>query len=465
VRVADVRAGFDDSDDQEEDVASPVDLPHTDLGNARRLVADHGSELRFAPQLGQWLHWDGNRWAEDLTGEVHRRAKHTVDSFLTQIASTDGDERRRLVRHWMASQGAARLAAMVTLAATEPAVPVTIGELDGDPWALNVANGVVDLTTGRLHPHRPGDLHTKLAPVAYDETAACPRWDKFLGEVFDDDNELVAFMRRLVGYTLTGDVSEHVLPFAHGVGANGKSTFFGTVQRMLGDYAIQLDPHILMDSGHEQHPTGLTDLRGARLAATVETEAGRRLAEALVKQLTGGDRIRARRMRCDFFEFSPTHKLWVAGNHLPTIVGNDHAIWRRILLIPFTVTFDGDRCDKALPDRLAAEMPGILAWAVAGCLEWRRDGLGVPDAVRRTTGDYRTNEDHVGRFLDECCEVDPGARCSARELRDAYESWCAEVGERPWSAKALGQQLTTRGFDRAKLERGVWSWIGLGVAT
>lgn len=458
MNVVDIRAGFDDRDDEEVAV-DPLSLPHTDLGNARRLVTDHGPNLRYAPQLGHWLHWDGTRWAEDLTGDVHRRAKGTVDSLLTQIASTTGDERKRLTRHWLASQGAARLAAMVTLAATEPDVPVTIDALDTDPFALNVTNGTVDLRTGRLALHRCGDLHTKLAPVTYDEAATCPRWDRFLTEVFDGDADLIAFTRRLVGYTLTGDVSEHVLPFAHGGGANGKTTLFGTIQRLLGDYAVQLDPHILMDTGHDQHPTGLTDLRGARMAATVETEAGRRLAEVLVKQLTGGDPIRARRMRCDFFQFAPTHKLWLAGNHLPTIVGNDHAIWRRILLIPFNVIFDGDRCDRALPHRLADEMPGILAWAVGGCLEWQKNGLGVPDAVRRTTGAYRAGEDHVGRFLADCAEIDPTASITAGELRDVYDRWCAQIGERPWSAKAVGQQLTARGFDRVKVGH-AWTWIG-----
>jgi len=465
VNVVDIRRGFEDEDTGSQS-PEPLTLPHTDLGNARRLVADHGPRLRWAPQLGHWLHWDGTRWAEDLTGEVHRRAKDTVDGLLTQIASTSGDERKRITRHWLASQGAARLAAMVTLAATEPDVPVTIDELDTDPFALNVANGTVDLRTGRLRPHWGDDLHTKLAPVAYDEAAACPRWEHFLADVFDGDEELVAFLRRLAGYTLTGDVSEHVLPFAHGGGANGKTTLFGTLQRLLGDYAVQLDPHVLMDTGHEQHPTGLTDLRGARMAATVETEAGRRLAEVLVKQLTGGDPIRARRMRCDFFQFAPTHKLWLAGNHLPTIVGNDHAIWRRILLIPFNVTFEGERCDRALPNRLAEEMPGILAWAVAGCLEWQKHGLGVPDAVRRTTGAYRSGEDHVGRFLADCAEVDPTASVSARKLREVYEDWCSQVGERPWSAKAVGEQLAARGFDRVQLgKQHVWTWIGFSVVS
>lgn len=464
MNVVDVRRTFEDEDDEPGQSSAPLSLPHTDLGNARRLVADHGRELRFAPQLGHWLHWDGARWAEDLTGEVHRRAKNTVDSLLTQIASTSGDDRKQITRHWLASQGAARLAAMVTLAATEPGVPVTIADLDSDPFALNVANGTVDLRTGRLRPHRGGDLHTKLAPVDYDEAAACPLWDRFLDDVFDGDGELIAFMRRLVGYALTGDVSEHVLAFAHGSGANGKSTLFGTLQRMLGDYAVQLDPHLLIDTGHDQHPTGLTDLRGARLAATIETEAGRRLAESLVKQLTGGDRIRARRMRCDFFEFLPTHKLWVAGNHLPSIVGNDHAIWRRILLIPFNVIFTGERCDKNLPDRLAGEMPGILSWAVAGSLEWQRDGLGVPATVSRTTGAYRASEDHVGRFLADCADVDESGSTSAKDLRTVYEDWCAQAGERPWSAKAIGQQLSARGFDRVQLgHHKTWTWLGFSV--
>lgn len=199
---------------------------------------------------------------------------------------------------------------------------------------------------------------------------------------------------------------------------------------------------------------------------TVETEAGKRLAEALVKQLTGGDAIRARRMRCDFFEFYPTHHLFVAGNHLPSIRGTDLGIWRRIALLPFDVTFEPEAQDPDLPSKLEAEAPGILAWAVRGCLDWRQHGLAVPDRVKAATADYRTSQDHLGRFLDECCTVEDTAYVSAKALRSAYEAWCHENGENPWSAKAVGNELTTRGFDSAQVGKSrTRSWVGIGLAS
>jgi putative DNA primase/helicase len=257
-------------------------------------------------------------------------------------------------------------------------------------------------------------------------------------------------------------VSEQYLWFLHGAGANGKSTFLNALRRAMGDYAIQLDGRILLASDHEQHPTGLTDLRGVRFAATVEVEQGRHLAESLVKQLTGGDPIRARRMHKDYFEFLPTHKLWVAANHLPQITGTDHAIWRRILLIPFTQTFTGNRVDRDLPAKLAAETPGILAWAVDGCLKWRQDGLQVPERVIAATDDYRANEDHVGRFLADCFVTDDQDYVLASTLRETYVRWCASGGEREWTAQALGRELTSRGYDSVKV--GTKRWLGLRPA-
>lgn len=431
----------------DEDGESPIDgLPFTDLGNARRLVTSWGAEIRHAPQLGTWLTWDGNRWAEDITGEVHRKAKATVDALETQLAVTPGDEdRKKLFGHWMRSQSSPRLAAMVEVARTEPAIPVRVSELDADPWALNTRGGVIDLRSGEVAGHDRRALVTRLAPVAFDPAAGCPTWDWFVHWAMQGDEELVAFLRRAVGYSLTGLVDEQCLFFCHGQGANGKSTLLGVLERLMGDYAIAAEPDLLIASNHERHPTGIADLLGRRLAIVQEVEEGRRLAEATVKQLTGGDMIRARRMRQDFFEFAPTHKLWMAANHRPNVRGTDHAIWRRIHLIPFEATVTDP--DPRLVDKLVKELPGILNWALAGLAEWRSAGLRLPDKVRSATAEYRAEEDHVGRFIAECCEVGRGFSVPVTELRQAYEHWCSETGESAWSATALGKNLTDRGND------------------
>ncbi len=441
------------------------DLPSTELGVARRLVTRFGGHVRYSPELRTFLVWDGVRYAEDITGEVMRMAKATVDELNTE-ARTDPDQTRRrdLVAAWLRHQTASHLRAIVELAQTEPGVPVTVDKLDADLWSLNVANGVVDLRTGDLRPHDPNELHTKVVPIAYDPEAIAPTWEGFLKAVFDGDVDLIEFLRRFAGYSLTGDVREQLFLFAHGAGSNGKSTLLGMLRRVAGDYGCHIDPTILTASDHDRHPTGLTDLRGARLVTTIETEGGRRMAEVLVKQLTGGDPIRARRMRGDFFEFWPSHTLWLAGNHLPEIRGTDLAIWRRIALVPFDMTFEGDQQDPDLPAKLGAEGPGILAWAIRGCLDWQRDGLRVPERVKAATAAYRKGQDHVGRFLAERCVVDPTAYVAAKDLRTAYSAWCTGQGEREWSTKAVGAELSNRGFDSTQFGKArVRSWLGLGL--
>lgn len=440
--------------------------PFSDLGNARRLIAEHGHDLRHAPQLGHWLAWDGMRWAEDVTGEAHRRAKTVVDGMLTQMATlVDSDDRKKLFGHWMKSQSAPRLAAMVEVARTEPGVPVLVAELDADPWQLNTTAGVVDLRTGEVHPAERRALVTKLAPARPDPAAGCPTWLAFLEWAMQGDDELVGFIQRAVGYSLTGRVDEQVLFFLHGHGENGKSTFLNVLQAMLGDYAIAAEPDLLIASQGDKHSTGIADLVGRRVAVVQETEEGRRFAEATVKQLTGGDVVRARRMRKDFFEFRPTHKLWMAANHKPNVRGTDHAIWRRIRLIPFTASLAPGQKDERLLDKLLAELPAITAWALEGCLTWQRDGLRPPAVVIEATQEYRTEQDHVGRFIEDVCVLDAEQCVAARELRKAYEAWCEENGERPWSAKAMAPQLVERGCERFKVGRENEStWVGLALA-
>jgi len=440
------------------------DLPLTELGLARRLVQSFDGRVRYAPQIRSWYFYDGQRWAEDITGEIVRRAKQVIDGLYAE-ARFSPDKREELTRAWLKFQSASRIRSVVELATTEPDVPVLMDEFDADHYALNVANGAVDLRTGTLRPHDPAELHSKVVPIPYDPDAVAPIWERFLREVFNGDETLVGFVQRYAGYSLTGDVREQLLLFGHGGGANGKSTMFGMLRQLAGDYGVQLDPELLTVGAHENHPTGLTDLRGARMVTTTETEAGKRLAEALVKSLTGGDPIRARRMRQDYFEFMPSHHIWLASNHLPPIRGTDWGIWRRIALVPFDVSFEGEQRDEELPVALAAEARGILAWAVRGCLEWQQGGLRIPERVQAATAQYRADNDHVGRFIADCCVVNDSAYVACKALRDAYEVWCAENSENVWSSTALGKALRGRNFDSTQMGTSrTRTWLGIGLA-
>jgi putative DNA primase/helicase len=447
------------------DELEPGDQPYTDLGNARRLVAAHGNDLRHNPQTAAWLAWDGCRWAPDATGEARRRAKAVVDAMVTQLATCPAGRRKRLFAHWTRSQAAARIEAMIHLAATEPGIPVLVADLDADPWALNTRSGVVDLRTGDLTRHDRRSLVTKLAPIDIDPRAGCPAWLHFLKWAMCGDEALVEFLQRAVGYSLTGLTVEQCMIFSHGHGENGKSTFHTVLQALLGDYAIAAAPDLLLTTAHEQHPTGTADLVGRRLVVVQEADEGRRLAEGTLKQLTGGDRIKARRMRQDFFEFDPTHKIWMGANHKPQVRGTDHAIWRRIYLVPWEARVDPVERDKHYAARLLAELPGILNWAIVGCEAWQKIGLAPPPAVAGATAAYRVEQDHVGRFLEDCCILGPGWAVTAAKLREHYERWCAENGERPWSARAMAPQLVERDCERTKHSHTRRSmWTGLTIA-
>ena len=439
----------------------------TDLGNAERLVALHGQDLRYCHPWGKWLVWDGKRWQEDGTAEVMRRAKETVRLMYAEAANIeDKADREALINFAMRSEQSGRLAAMISLAASEEGIPILPKDLDRDPWLLNVANGTIDLRTGELRPHSRDDLITKLIPIEYDPMAKCPRWEQFLDEIMLGNKSLIYFLQRAAGMSLTGDTSEHVLLVLYGTGRNGKSTLLNTLLALMGDYGMQAAPDILMARRGDRHPTELADLFGKRLVVSIESEQGKKMAESLVKQLTGGDKIKARRMREDFWEFWPTHHLWLATNHKPQVRGTDIAIWSRIKLVPFSAQFlDGDpRQDKHLPKKLIAELPGILRWCVEGCLAWQEAGLGVPEEVNEATENYRAEQDIIAAFLNDCCVIMPTAKAAIRDVYKAYITWCEENGERPLSQRELGTRLVERGFNRYRGgATGNYLWRGLGL--
>lgn len=422
----------------------------TEFRLAERMAAQHGTELRYCSAVG-WFAWDGKRWRRDDTGEVSRRAKLTVRSLLADAAQIeDKKERRRLAEFALRGETRAKVSAIVELAKSEHPIPLRVEELDADPWLLNAENGTLDLRTGTLRPHNPADLITKLAPVEYDPQASCPLFDKFLERILPAP-ELRTFAQRAFGSAATGAVREHALHLLWGAGSNGKSTLINIILATLGGYGMTAPPKLLMTRRHESHPTQLADLYGKRLVASVESGEGHRLDEELVKQLTGGDRIKGRFMRQDFFEFSPTHQLMLATNHKPEIRGTDLAIWRRVRLWPFTVTIPEGEQDTELPDKLAAERGGIMAWVVRGCLDWQRDGLAEPDEVRAATKEYRGECDILGVFIDDRCVIGPDCKVASCDLYASYEAWAKGAGEQVTTLHRFGKALTERGFTKDRI--------------
>jgi putative DNA primase/helicase len=330
---------------------------------------------------------------------------------------------------------------------------------------LNVQNGTVDLRTGKLRPHNPADMLTKLAPVTYDMDADCPTWLAFMDRIMASNAELIEYLQRLVGYCLTGDVSEHILPVLWGDGANGKSTLVNCVLHLLGgEYSMPAPEHLLMLRKGEQHPTETACLCGRRFIGAIETEGNRRLAESRVKMLTGGDRLTARRMREDFWDFDPTHKIWLASNHKPIIRGDDLGIWRRVKLIPFVVKIPEEEQDKQLPDKLRAEMPGILMWALSGCLQWQHDGMKEPAIVRGATDKYRQDMDMVAQFVAECCVVGPRFQTLAKQVHEAYAEWGGTMGSRSFYAKLRDKGFTVQTGTAGEFKK-MTTVYGLGLTS
>ena len=441
----------------------------SDLGNARLFVKLHGEKVRYCYPWKKWLVWDGKRWKIDNTGTVERLAKNVADERWQEAQETSDSELREFATDSASSK---LITAMLKLAQSEPGIPVVPDDLDRDPWLLNCSNGVVDLRTGEIEQHRKSYLITKLCPTAFNPDAESYHFDTFLEAIFKGTQPLIDFLQRFLGYAITGNVREQILAILWGGGSNGKSTLLNAVMDTLGtDYCLKAVADLLMAKKHESHPTERADLFGMRLVVCTETADGRGMNEALVKELTGGDKIRARRMREDFWEFDPTHKPILCTNHKPKVRGNDHAIWRRLVLVPFEVQFwnpdKGEtgppelRQDKALPATLIAESKGILAWLVCGCLEWQKQGLMIPEIVRAATDTYRHEHDLIAMFIDDMCLCSPMCRIRASELYTAFKSWCDPLGEYPISMRAFGETIEQRGYEK-KSSNGVW-YLGIGM--
>lgn len=399
----------------------------TDLGNAERLIHHYGQDLRYVCDWKRWIAWNNVRWVEDDNLQIERLAKGTVREIYGEAEAVQDSQERKAIAQWaVKSESCERIAAMIRLAQSE--VTVTADKLDVDPYLLCCRNGVLDLRTGEiLNPHRE-DYITKQIPVEYDAGAECPLWHTFLERVLPDVG-LRDYVQKAVGYTLTGDVSEQCLFFLYGDGKNGKSTFIEAISSLMGDYFTKARSDTLMMRRNGGIPNDVAALAGSRLVTVSEVSGGQKLDEGLVKDLTGGDTMAARFLYTEHFNFKAGFKLWLYGNHKPTIRGKDEGIWRRIRLIPFTVQIPEAERDGHLPDKLAQELPGILRWAVEGCLLWQKEGLHEPEAVRDAVNEYRREQDGLADFLAESCIVDRKETIAKKELWSVYQSWADSTGE------------------------------------
>ncbi len=437
----------------------PEAEPYTELGYARRLIAGYGNRLRYVVAWNRWLVWDGRRWATDSDGQAQRWMKlvaRGVHSDLLQAKVED----KEILRAAKRAESNSAIKGALALASTEPEIAISPEHLDADPYLLNCGNGILDLRSGTLFPHDPARLLTKMAGADYDPAAHGPEFRKFL-ERIQPDQAMRDYLARLLGHALEGTVTEHILPIFYGDGANGKSTLTDAVMHALGDYADAADPDLLRARTFDAHPTGVADLYGLRLALVHESDAGHRLAEGTVKRLVGGDRLKARRMREDFWSFDPSHTFVMLTNHKPVVSGIDEGIWRRLRLVPFEEIIPAAERDEELGRKLAAESSAILAWLVAGHQSWQSGGLADPKQVTKATGEYRDESDSLGRFLKERCLLMAGCHVGSTDLFQAYEKWCQAEREDPGTPKSLATALKAKGYESRRSNGIRWQGIGL----
>lgn len=428
----------------------------SDEALALRFAAAHTQDLRYVEPWKRWLEWDGTRWRIEET----LRALDLARALCRQASAEAKAQRKAKIAAAVASKKT--VAAVESLARADRRLAATTGQWDRNPDLLNTPGSTMDLRAGRQREARREDYITKRTPVA--AGGECPRWLSFLARITGGDKELERFLQRIAGYAATGSTQEHALFFLYGTGANGKSVFVNTLVGVLGDYAATSPMETFAAGNGNRHPTELARLRGARLVSATETESDQRWGEARIKALTGGDKITARFMRQDFFEFVPEFKLVIAGNHKPALRGVDEGIRRRMNLVPFTVTIPLEERDEGLYDALKEEWPGILQWVLDGCAEWQGEGLAQPEAVRVATEQYIADEDAIGQWLADRCIVRPSYYTTVADLYASWRAWADKAGEFVGSQKRLSQALQDRRFiPRRQSGTGRAGFDGIGL--
>ncbi len=449
--------------------APPKKYHRSDTGNAQRFADMHTGKVLFCHSDRTWYIWDGRCWRLDQDGGIRRLAQATVrEMYAEAVCLEDQKARKAAVGYALSCESQFRLKAMASLAESAEGLARTRDQFDNAAYKLNCENGTIDLKSGELLPHRAEDMITRITPVAYDPEARCSLWDNFLERVLPDP-EVRAFLPRAAGYSICGDPREEKIFFPYGPPASGKSTLIAAVGGALGDGYIttaDFESFLQRDRASGSPRSDIARLAGSRLVTSIEVQEGKRLAESLVCQIAGGDKVAARHLYKESFEFKPTFTLWLVANHRPYVSSNDSPVWRRILHIPFDQAISPKEQDpqvKALLCDPEYAGPAVLAWIVEGALSWQREGLDPPPAVLALTEEYRQESDPLEDFIEERCVVDPAARVSNQELRAAYSQWAEASGEKfPLGSKQLTQALRSRGLEEHRTGAGRY-WTGLGL--
>jgi putative DNA primase/helicase len=433
---------------------------YTDQWAAELFKAKYGDNLHWCDPLGGWLIWDGTRWLQDDTLKIERMAYDVIKQMHDQANASDDKKLRSFaVKREQDSQ----FRAMISRLRALDGIPARSGDFDQDTHKINAMNHTIDLKSGLTYAHHRPDMITRRIEVTYNPEATCPRWMQFLGEIFSGDLDLIDYVQRAIGYSLSGDVSEHCLFVLYGMGRNGKSTFLKHIAAIMGDYAQAASAGLLIEKRNEGIPNDVARLRGTRLVVVQESKRGNSFDESQVKALTGGDRITARFLRKEFFEFNPTFKIWFSTNHKPDIIGTDVGIWRRIRTIPFERVFTDTEADKHLDDKLRAEYEGIFAWMVQGYHLWQKHGLGENKTITAAGEEYQEESDIMKAFIDERCEM-TGIVAKA-ELRTAFLEWRKAAGVRFLSKVEMYQYLSKKiGLKDSRFSEGDRARIWVGIS-
>jgi putative DNA primase/helicase len=421
----------------------------TDTGNGGIIASLYGDRLRYDHRQDAWLVWRQHWWETDPDGEHVRLAVQAAQWRYHRAAQlSDAAVAKRVAQWAITSKGASRITAALTLATSMPPIADRGEGWDADPWLFSLANGVIDLRKGELRAGCREDRITKHSPVSFDSRAACPRWEQFLDEVFGGGAELIGFIRRAVGYSLTGDTSEQCFFVLHGRGANGKSALLAVLRHIFGPYAFDPGFSAFEEArGYPPHPEQVAELAGRRFITASETRENSHLNEQRLKALSHGDTTSAAFKYGRRFEVKPQGKIWLALNHKPRVSDDSLGFWRSVRLIPFERQFLGQDADTDLANKLIAEAPGILAWAVRGCIEWQTEGLGLSEAVLKATEGYQLESDPLGDFLAARCTIGPAFTCQAGQLYREYGDWAKAEGIRDrdtLSCQAFGRRLGER---------------------
>ena len=436
----------------------------TDATNASRLLEENGRDIRYNAAWKKWVVWNGKYWETDESGSmVQEKGLEMVHNIYEEMLKTDDPrERVDIEKFGILSESTRRRESFVKAAQYITKLNIKSDDFDRNHWVLNVQNGMVNVLTGEFTEHKQEELITKIANVDYDPQADCPMWKQFVREIMDFKPDLINFLQTAAGWALTGNIEEQTMFIFYGSGANGKTTFLNTILHLLGDYAIATPTETFMKKSGDQSTNDIARLRGTRFVTTTEAEQGRRLSEPLIKKITGNDQVTARFLYGEYFNFTPTFKIFMATNHKPVIKGTDHGIWRRIKLVPFTTRIPEEKQDKNLEEKLKAEASGILNWLLEGTARWRREGLKAPPAILNATDEYRGEMDVIGNFLKERCIQKKEVSIRIREFYKAYADWCDDNKEHAVSERFFTMRLKEMGFEQNRTAEARY-WVGLGL--